>query len=49
MRKKVILICTECLSRNYTVTKKVETSSERIELRKYCPTCNKHTIHKESR
>ncbi|MDY5646416.1 MAG: 50S ribosomal protein L33, partial [Candidatus Onthovivens sp.] len=26
-----------------------ETSSERIELRKYCPTCNKHTIHKESR
>ena len=49
MRKKVILICSECLSRNYTTTKKSENSTERLEIKKYCPQCNKHTIHKESR
>ncbi|MCI6788485.1 MAG: 50S ribosomal protein L33 [Mollicutes bacterium] len=49
MRKKIILICTECLSRNYTTSKKVESSTERLELRKFCPHCNKYTIHKESK
>lgn len=48
MRKKIILICSECLSRNYTSTKKAE-DPERLEIKKYCPRCNKHTIHKESR
>ena len=49
MREKVILVCTECLSRNYTVTKKKEDKSERVEVKKYSPRCNKHTIHKETK
>lgn len=49
MRKKVILICSECLSRNYTTTKKVESSTERLELNKFCPHCNRYTVHKESK
>ena len=49
MRKKVILICSECLSRNYTTTKKEEDRPSRIELRKFCPHCGKYTIHKESK
>jgi large subunit ribosomal protein L33 len=49
MREKVILICPECLSRNYTITKKKGVSTERIELMKYCPHCNKYTLHKESK
>ncbi len=49
MREKVILICSECLSRNYTTSKKKAVSKERLELRKFCPKCNKNTIHKESR
>ncbi len=49
MREKVILICTECLSRNYSVTKKKEGNSSRLELNKFCPRCNKHTLHKESK
>ena len=49
MREKVILICSECYSRNYQTTKKKEQASERIELMKYCPKCNKHTLHKESK
>ncbi|HEY8436238.1 MAG TPA: 50S ribosomal protein L33 [Haloplasmataceae bacterium] len=49
MRVKVILICTECLSRNYTTTKNKESMKKRLEIRKFCKTCNKHTVHKESK
>ena len=49
MRKKVILICSDCLSRNYSTTRKVKNSTTRLELRKYCPKCGKYTIHKESK
>lgn len=49
MRKKVILICSECLSRNYTTTKRAEDKTTRLELNKYCPHCGKYTLHKESR
>ncbi|WP_084027206.1 50S ribosomal protein L33 [Acholeplasma granularum] len=49
MREKIILVCSECLSRNYTTTKNKQTSKERLELNRYCPTCNKHTLHKESK
>jgi len=48
MKKKVILICEECLSRNYT-TYKNKDDRTRLELKKYCKTCNKHTTHKESK
>ena len=49
MRKKVILICSECLSRNYTTTKKDGQPTTRLELKKFCPSCNKQTLHKESK
>jgi large subunit ribosomal protein L33 len=49
MREKIILVCTECLSRNYTTTKNKATQKERIETHKFCPRCNKHTLHKESK
>jgi large subunit ribosomal protein L33 len=47
-REKVFLICTECLSRNYTVTKRTD-DPKRLELRKYCKHCGKMTLHKESK
>ncbi len=47
-RRKIILLCDECLSRNYTFYKS-QASDKRIELKKYCSTCNKHTLHKETR
>ncbi|MCQ2792653.1 MAG: 50S ribosomal protein L33 [Bacilli bacterium] len=48
MRKKVILICDECLSRNYETTRP-EGASERFTIKKYCPKCKRHTLHKESK
>lgn len=49
MREKVILVCEECLSRNYTTTKNKQNSTKRLELKKYCPRCNKSTLHKETK
>lgn len=49
MREKVILVCEECLSRNYQTTKNKQTSTVRLELKKYCPKCNKQTVHRETK
>ena len=49
MREKIILVCTECLSRNYTTSKKKAVSTTRMQVSKFCQKCNKHTIHKESK
>ncbi len=49
MNKKVTLACTICSSRNYTTTKNVSTQPTRLEVRKYCKTCGKHTLHRETK
>lgn len=49
MREKIILVCEECLSRNYSTTKNKATTSTRLEIKKFCPKCNKYTIHKETK
>jgi large subunit ribosomal protein L33 len=46
--KKVILTCSICLSRNYSISVK-KNNEKRIELMKYCPRCNKHTLHKQTK
>ena len=48
MKISVPLVCSECNARNYHV-KKEKSNPKRLELRKFCPKCNKYTIHKESR
>ena len=47
-KKKIILTCSECLSRNYTTNKRGNQPT-RLALNKYCPKCNKHTLHKETK
>ena len=49
MNDKVILTCSECLSRNYTTTRNKKTHSARLELNKYCKKCGKKTVHKETK
>ena len=48
-RDRIVLACTECKRRNYDMTKNKRLHSERVEYRKYCRFCNKHTVHKETR
>ncbi len=47
-RKKVFLICEECLSRNYTTSKRSDDPTRR-ELHKFCARCGKYTLHRESK
>ena len=47
--KMVVLACEVCKERNYTTVKNKKTNKERMELNKYCPTCKKHTVHKETK
>ncbi|MBQ1304909.1 MAG: 50S ribosomal protein L33 [Erysipelotrichales bacterium] len=49
MSDKVTLVCSECLSRNYTTSRNKKTASARLELKKYCPRCGKVTLHKETK
>ena len=48
-REKVIMECSECKNRNYFTTKNRRKHPERVEYRKYCPRCDKHRVHKESK
>ena len=47
MREKVILVCSDCLGRNYTTTKNKQVQKTRLEVVKFCPRCAKHTLHKK--
>lgn len=48
----VTLECTNCRLNNkganrYTTTKNRKNTTFRLELNKYCPICQSHTLHKE--
>ncbi|MCL1926840.1 MAG: 50S ribosomal protein L33 [Syntrophorhabdaceae bacterium] len=49
MRDIIILACADCKNRNYTTTKNKKTTPDKLELKKFCPTCRKHTAHKETK
>ncbi|MCB5250210.1 MAG: 50S ribosomal protein L33 [Candidatus Cloacimonadales bacterium] len=49
MRDIIVLACEECKNRNYTTTKNKRKHPGRVEFKKYCPTCRKHTPHKQTR
>ena len=48
-REKIILACNECKNRNYFTTKNKRLHPERVEWKKYCPRCNRHQLHKETK
>jgi large subunit ribosomal protein L33 len=48
-RDKITLECTECKSRNFFTDKNKRKHPERVERRKYCPRCDTHRAHKESK
>jgi large subunit ribosomal protein L33 len=43
------LACTQCKERTYTTTKNKKNDPGRLELRKFCPRCHTHTLHREVR
>jgi large subunit ribosomal protein L33 len=49
VRPVITLACSDCKERNYTTQKNRRNDQGRLELKKYCPRCRKHTLHKESK
>jgi large subunit ribosomal protein L33 len=48
-RLVVTLACGECKERNYTTEKNKKNDSARLEMKKYCRRCHRHTIHRETK
>ena len=49
MRVNILLACTEGKRRNYATVKNKKNTTGRVELKKFCPWCRTHTVHRETR
>ena len=49
IRPTITLACTVCKHRNYTTRKNKRNDPDRVELKKYCRWCGRHTAHRETR
>jgi len=49
LRTKITLACTDCKQRNYNTMKDKKVHPDRMETKKYCRFCNKHTLHRETK
>src|SRR5204862_7937902 len=49
VRIAVTLACETCKRRNYQANKSKRNTPDRLELRKYCKGCGRHTPHRETR
>ncbi|PWH13838.1 MAG: 50S ribosomal protein L33 [Ardenticatenia bacterium] len=49
IRTVITLACTQCRERNYTTEKNRRNDTARLELRKFCPRCRTHTLHRETK
>ena len=48
-RENITFKCSECGEENYIGTRNKRTHTEKMEIKKYCPRCNKVTLHKEKK
>jgi large subunit ribosomal protein L33 len=49
VRPVITFACTVCKERNYTSEKNRRNDPGRMELKKYCVRCRKHTAHRETK
>ena len=49
VRPKITMACEECKHRNYITKKNRRNDPDRLTIRKYCPNCNCHRLHRETR
>jgi large subunit ribosomal protein L33 len=49
VRVVINLACTVCKERTYTTEKNRRNDQARMEIKKYCPRCRIHTVHRESK
>jgi len=49
MREIITMACTVCKRRNYTQTRNKKLKTNKLEVKKFCKFCKKHTLHKETK
>jgi len=49
MRDLIGLACEGCKRRNYTTTKNKKRQPDKLGMKKFCPFCRTHTVHKETK
>jgi large subunit ribosomal protein L33 len=49
MRDLIGLACDGCKRRNYTTSKNKKRQTEKFAIKKFCPSCRTHTVHKEAK
>lgn len=49
VRPKVGLACEVCARQNYITTKNRHNDPDRFTIKKFCPRCRCHQLHKETR
>jgi len=49
VRPVVTLQCSECKERTYTTEKNRRNDPNRLEMKKYCPRCRTHRVHRETK
>ncbi|MBI3306702.1 MAG: 50S ribosomal protein L33 [Candidatus Omnitrophica bacterium] len=47
MQEIIVLACTDCKRRNYSTRKNKKKNPDRLERKKFCAACGKHTQHRE--
>ena len=48
-RIPIALCCSVCSARNYKTTKARKNGAKPLQLKKFCNTCNAHTVHNEGK
>jgi len=48
-RPTITLACSDCKRRNYVTEKNRQNDRDRLEMKKYCRWCRRHTVHRETR
>ena len=48
-RSYVTIKCSECKKFTYTTPKNKKNTTEKLEIKKACPVCGKHTIFKDAK
>jgi large subunit ribosomal protein L33 len=49
MRDLIGLACDSCRRRNYTTSKNKKKQTEKFAIKKFCPSCRSHKIHRETK
>ena len=49
MRDLISFACETCKRRNYSGTKNKKRTTDKLSMKKFCPWCRTHTVHKEGK